>query len=146
MIIIFIEELMIKYGLEKELIENDVDLKSKLSQAKDIQERVFLKFTHSKEIENYEKQNIPINIPSVNLRKIIEKLINKKLPVDDLPSAIQENLKISPEMSKKISFDILNNSEIMNELNSNINAPVEKQAEKNEEPKKTKSIGYELLK
>ncbi|MFZ3054809.1 MAG: hypothetical protein WA091_02420 [Minisyncoccales bacterium] len=143
MIITFVEEIMVKYGLEKELIENDAVLKDKLSQAKDAQERVFFKFTYSKEIDNYEKQNIPIDIPSVRLREVIEKLIDKKITIDNLPTVIQENLKISPETSKKISEEILNNDEIMNELNSNETIPAEEQKE---EPKKTKSIGYELLK
>ncbi|MFA5729804.1 MAG: hypothetical protein WC938_01030 [Candidatus Paceibacterota bacterium] len=150
-ILFFIEEIIIKYDLEKDLIENDSELKDALSKAEDIPERVFFKFIFSNKIANYEKQELPLDIPSMKLKKIIEDLINKKESLSNLPTLIQENLKISPEISNKIAEEIRANKELMDEINSTKipeeNNDIEDNIEsQKEEPKKTKSIGYELLK
>lgn len=148
-ILFFIEEIMIKYGLEKELIDNDANLKDMLSRSKDIRDRVFFKFLYSEKIYNYEKNGIPLDIPSIKLKKIIEDLIDKKISLNNLPKLIQDNLNISPEISKKITEEIEKNKEITDEM-STIKADKEEdditEETIEEETKKTKSIGYELLK
>jgi hypothetical protein len=146
----FIEEIVVKYDLEKDLIENDADLKNVLSKAKDMSDRVFLKFIYSNKIANYEKQNLILDIPSMRLKNIINNLIDKKISINDLPALIQQDLKISPEISEKITEDIKNNKEIIEEINNqkpiNENDFSPEKSEKDTPKTSTKSIGYELLK
>lgn len=145
-----IEEIVVKYDLEKDLIENDANLKNALSKAKDMSDRVFLKFTYSTRIADYEEQNLPLDIPSIKLKNIINNLINKKISINELPKLIQQDLKISPEVSDKIAGDIKNNKEIIEEINTTEptkeNNLSEEKLEKDTHKTTTKSIGYELLK
>jgi hypothetical protein len=149
-ILSFIEKIIIEYDLEKEFIDNDADLKNVLSKAEDISDRVFLKFLYSSKITNYEKQNLPLDVPSMKLKGIIENLINKKISPNELSSVIEKNLEISKDVSEKIAKEINENKEIIEEINSikpsqEENHPIED--DQKEVPKNnTKSIGFELLK
>ena len=145
-LLFFVEEIMVKYGLEKDLIENDADLKKMLSEVKDIPERVFIKFFFSNKIENYEKQGLPVDIPSIKLKGIIERLIDKKISLKDLPNIIQDELRITLEISEKISRDIEKNKEIVDEINTANPLPEKSSEEEKVIDVPKKSIGLELLK
>ncbi|HNY36233.1 MAG TPA: hypothetical protein PLD14_00945 [Candidatus Pacearchaeota archaeon] len=145
----FVEELVDKYELEKDIIENDEILKNKLSGVNDYSERVFIKFLYSDELKNSIINDIPLNTPFAKIKKIIDGLINKKIDKDNLSLTLQKELVISPEISEKISEDILGNEDIMNEVIAVKIIENEEEGEDGQkiEPKKTtKSIGYELLK
>ncbi|MFZ3057559.1 MAG: hypothetical protein WA092_00785 [Minisyncoccales bacterium] len=145
----FVEELVVKYELEKNTIENDEILKNKLSGVSNYSERVFIKFLYSDELKNSIINDIPLNTPFAKIKKIIDGLINKKIGKDNLSLTLQKELVISPEISEKIAEDILGNKDIMNEVIAVKIIENEKEGEDGQKikPKKTtKSIGYELLK
>ena len=146
-ILSIVEEIMVKYDLEKDIIENDATLKNKLSGIKNYSERIFIKYLYSEKINNFIQKNLTPDIPSVKLREIVEELIDKKISFGDLPNIIEKRLKISPDISKKISVDLEGNKEIATEMarvKEFDNDDEKKEPEKKE--KNTKSIGYELLK
>ncbi len=146
----FIEGLIVKYGLERELIENDPVLKEKLSGIEDYSDRVFIKFLYGEQLKNSIIKNIDIETPFTILKKIVDELISKKITTGELPQVLRERLKITSDMAGKIAEDITRNEEVISEMAS-IKIP-EKTADENtknleERPEKnTKSIGYELLK
>ncbi|MFA5086235.1 MAG: hypothetical protein WC468_01380 [Candidatus Paceibacterota bacterium] len=147
-IISFVEEVVTKYDLEKNIIEDDIDLKNELSDADNYSERAFIKYLYSKKLEAFEEGNITPNTPSEKLRGIIEKLIDKKISVNDLPTAVQESLRISAETANKIVEDISKNKGLNDEIAASVKTKESESPEEkpDEEKKGTKSIGSELLK
>jgi hypothetical protein len=149
-ILSFIEEIMVKYDLEKEFIENDTVLKNKLLSAKNLSERVLFKFFYSNKIINYRKQGLPLDIPSMKLKYIIDDLIDQKIFLKDTPLLIEKDLEVSSEIAKKIAEEIEKNKELIDEINTIKPAEIESDSAEKEllktEKNSTKSIGYELLK
>ncbi len=102
-----LEEIVDRYNLEENLIENDSRLKEKLSLAKTPEEKRVFKFLYSKKINEYIKLKKPLEeiSTSIALKKIIKKLINKKISFEESEKEIKKTLpnqKIAEEVSKHI--------------------------------------------
>jgi hypothetical protein len=153
-IISFIEEVMMKYGLEDELIKGDSPLEKELSEVKNLYERFAIKFVFGQKIKQLRESGKSLEdiLPSMKLKRILEKLINKKISFDDLPELIKNDLHTNQEVAEDISKSIEKNKEIVEILNGlTLNEDVEENDEIEELDKKVdsenkKSIGGELLK
>lgn len=153
-IISFIEEIMMKYGLEDDLIKGDSLLEEELSEVKNLYERFALKFVFGKKINEQKRAGKSLEdiLPSMRLKRILEKLINKKISYKDLPDLIKKDLHSDQATAEKISKLIEENKEIANILNGLIveeNVEGDDEAveiEKKESLESKKSIGSEFLK
>lgn len=149
-IIYFIEGIVLEYNLEKDFIEEDVLLKKKLSGVDDLAERISNKLLFSKTINDYIKNNKPLEeiLVSFRIKKIIEQLINNRISFDDLNALLSQNIKVSPEVIQSITEKIKKNPSIKELIDSKI-GETEELISNEEDSKKntnTKSIGNILLK
>jgi len=124
----FIEELAEKYNLDKE-IENDPLIQKKLSEAKNIGEKQFIKIVYSKN-----------TFPSLILIDIIKDYLNKNLTSSQLIKEIKEKLPIEESIATQIFQDIMNNSLISGDLEE----PIEKNISSAEEKTTKKGLSQEL--
>jgi len=153
-ILSFIEDIVLQHGLEKKLIAEDLLLKKKIEETADRSEWPIIKIFYGEKIRERMAKGEKVEdiLPSAKLKNIIYDLIEKKLSYDNLPTLIEKELKISTEISKKISESIEKSQEIKNaplseEIIELENNDSEDTPEKNtEDDIKKKSIGYELLK
>lgn len=149
-IIYFIESIVLEYDLEKDFIEGDDLLKKKLSGVNDLAERISNKLLFSKTINDYIKNNKPLEeiLASFKIKKIIEELINNKISFDDLNALLSQSIKTSPEITQSIVEKIKINP-LIKELMSSEVGESEELIDGEENSKKntnTKSIGNILLK
>ncbi|MFA5714158.1 MAG: hypothetical protein WC998_00275 [Candidatus Paceibacterota bacterium] len=150
----FIEEIMIKYGLEDKLIENDALLKNKISGVEDLSERAVLKLLFGEKIKEQEMAGKSLEdiLPSMRLKRILEKLVDKKISYKDLPGLIKSGLSTDQSMTDEIVKLIENNTELHAAINKPVeNKIVEEEITEEESAQKIitenkKSIGNELLK
>lgn len=117
----FIENIVVQYDLEKNLIENDPLLEKKLQSAQTPEERRVVKFLHSQKIKEYLILKKPLEeiSASIAIIKIIEKLINKEITFNDLGlflKAAMEKLNIDPKTIKEVSQSIKNNEKIIEDF------------------------------
>lgn len=152
-ILSFIEEIMIKYGSENYLIEDDPLLKNKLSETKDLSERTVIKLIFGKKIKEQKMAGKSLEdiLPSMRLKRILEELVNKKLSFKDLPELIKKELHTEQLIADEIEKLIENNAEIINLINNpivseNIEEELEDESTKKINTENIKSIGSELLK
>jgi len=102
----FIENIVVRHGLEKDLVENDPVLEKNLQSAESPEERRVAKFLHSQKIKECLALKRPIEevSASVAIVKIIEKLINKEITFNDLGEILKsalEKLNIDPSHKKQ---------------------------------------------
>lgn len=111
----FVESLVYKYRLEDELINGGLSQQLNGFQPAEnyLFERASLKL-----ISN----NIRPFLQTSILQGILTNLINKKINFVDLPSIVQNKLKVSPEIAEKISEEIKNNSLVLKEINEDTNS------------------------
>lgn len=153
-IISFIEEVMMTYGLEDGLINEDLLLKKKLSEVNSLSERASLKLLFGEKIKDQQKMGKSLEdiLPSMKLKRILEKLIDKKISYSDLPNIIKIDLVVDDTIAKKISDSIKNSQKINDAVNNQITNDelIEEEIEEPEEvvglSNTKKSIGGELLK
>jgi|GEM_PF-2159800 len=152
-IISYIEEIMIKYGFENSLIENDLLLKKKLDEVKNLSERASLKLIFGEKIKDQQRSGKSLEdiLPSMRMKRILEKLINKKVSYDDLQALIKEALNTDGATAKEISESIKKNPEIAEVINnqateSDKDEDFEEEFETGPNKEGKKSIGSELLK
>ncbi|MDD3170176.1 MAG: hypothetical protein PHW71_00080 [Candidatus Pacebacteria bacterium] len=117
----FIENVVVQYDLEKNLIENDPLLEKKLESAQNPEERRVVKFLYSQKIKEYLILKKPLEeiSASIAIIKIIEKLINKEITFNDLDlflKAAMEKLNIDSKTIKEVSQSIKNNEKIIEDL------------------------------
>ena len=139
-ILIFLADIIVKYNLEKELVDetfNDI----KDSQTIERSFALFFNDIIEKRMERGEK--IEDFNPIVKLRLIIDSLINNKISYESLPSLIEKDLNISSEIANEIFLSIKENEDIK-ELRDGLVFDNMSPGEDNCIDKK--SIGYELLK
>jgi hypothetical protein len=112
-----VEKIVSDYHLEDDLIE-DRELNEKLLQTENIQEKIFLKLFFSKKTKNIDFSNASLESasPSFALCRIIESLLNKKLPPTEIKKVIIEKLKISEEKAAEISQKVLTDEYILKEI------------------------------
>lgn len=150
-IALFIEDIVLKYNLEKDFIEKDVLLKKKLDGITNPAERISLKFLYSQEIGQYIENNKPLEeiLTSVKIKKIVEQLINKKIEFGDISSLLSQNIKAEPEIIKSIEEEIKNNPKIKEAIEGEPTPILEENYNEEQDLNKktnTKSIGNMLLK
>ena len=139
-ILIFLADIIVKYNLEKELVDetfNDI----KESQTIERSFALFFNDIIEERVERGEK--IEDFNPIVKLRLIIDSLINNKISYESLPSLIEKDLNISSEIANEIFLSIKENEDIK-ELRDGLVFDNMSPGEDNCIDKK--SIGYELLK
>lgn len=152
--IFFIEDVVSKYELEKDLIENDQPLKEKILKSKSPAERLALKFSYSKLINDNVKRGIPLKdfLPSIKLINILDGFLNKKFALSELSSLIAKELKISLEKAQAISEYIKKNQEKIKEdidevrIDAASNDITDIKNLDEVSIKNKKGIGYEFLK
>ena len=154
-ILSFIEDIMIKYGLEDNLIEGDLLLEKKLSEINDLSDRAALKLLFGEKIKEQEMAGKSLEeiLPSIRLKRIIESLVDKKTSYSDLPKLIKRDLDVDDIKANEISEAIKNNAEIIKLINQPLveNAVEEDIDEKGDNKEKIdtenkKSIANVLLK
>ena len=139
-ILIFLADIIVKYNLEKELVDetfNDI----KESQTIERSFALFFNDIIEERVERGEK--IEDFNPIVKLRLIIDFLINNDISYESLPSLIEKDLNISSEIANEIFLSIKENEDIK-ELRDGLVFDNMSPGEDNCIDKK--SIGYELLK
>jgi len=148
----YIEKVMIGHGLEDSLIENDLLLKKKLSEVKNLYERPAIKLIFGEKIIEQKDAGKTFEeiLPSVRLKRILEKLIDKKMSFKDLSVVIENDLGTDKSTAEEISKSIEKNIGLIGPAEEQIfnqneeDAPQEADRKKPAENKK--SIGNELLK
>jgi len=139
-ILIFLADIIVKYNLEKELVDetfNDI----KESQTIERSFALFFNDIIEERVERGEK--IEDFNPIVKLRLIIDFLINNDISYESLPSLIEKGLNVSSEVANEIFLLIEKNADIK-ELKDGFTFNDMPPGEDNHIDKK--SIGYELLK
>jgi hypothetical protein len=117
----FIENIVVRYGLEKNLIEGDPALEKKLQLAESPEERRVTKFLQSQKIKECFALKKPVEemSASVAIAKLTEKLINKEIAFDDfgglLKSAL-ENLNIDSKTIGEVAKIIENDKNVIEDL------------------------------
>ena len=101
----FIEEIVEKYGLEKN-IEEEEEVKERMKKTENFLEKIGIKFLFSKQITKMLEEGTIENLPSIKLRKIIEKIQKGELSEKELDSILEQNLNIPLITAIKIGKDI----------------------------------------
>ena len=152
-ILSLIEEIMIKYGLEDSLIENDLLLKKQLSEAEDLSYRFTMKLIFGEKIKEQKMAGKSLEeiLPSMRLKRIIESLADKKVSYEDLPKLIKKDLGVDDIKANEISEAIKNNTDVIKLINQPIVETLDEKEEDNSTEEKIdttnkKSIANVLLK
>jgi len=149
----FIEEIVSKYELEKDLIEGDLLLKKKIQETTDISEIPIVKILYSEKVKERLDSGIPLEevIPSIKLKNIINQIIKKEISYGELSKIIEEKLKIDKTVAEEISNLIQKNKEISQEMltyspkqQTEADDP-EEETVKNPSAENKKTIGHQLL-
>jgi len=101
----FIEEIVEKYGLEKN-IEEEEEVKERMKKTENFLEKIGIKFLFSKQITKMLEEGTIGNLPSIKLRKTIEKIQKGELSEKELDSILEQNLNIPLITAIKIGKDI----------------------------------------
>lgn len=151
----FVEGIISAYKLEEDLLENDLLLKEKIEETDNLSDLPIIKILYSEKVKERLEKGVSLEevLPSIKLKNILNKLIDKEIDYEELPKIIGEKLEVDESIAKKISDTIKKSPEISKERNTPI---TEKATEESNEPKKIpiekqnidneKSIGYQLLK
>jgi hypothetical protein len=125
-ILSFIEEIMIKYNLEDDLVKDDFALQKQLSDKPDLSYRSVLKLLFGTKIKELRMAGKSLEeiLPSVRLKTIIESLINKKSSYNELPGLIKKDLNLDDEKTNEIVGAIKNNIEIIKLINQPLSGEV----------------------
>jgi hypothetical protein len=144
-----IEQLVLEYGLEKELIEKDPILKEKLGSSDDLANRIFTKLLFSKEAKKAMADKKPLSGVFVHsaICKIVKNILNNKINPSQLSLIMQNELKIPSEISNQISQKILASQFFKNDLSEITDEEdyAEKQTKYSQNKSTQKGIGQELI-
>ncbi|MDD5696501.1 MAG: hypothetical protein PHO90_00815 [Candidatus Pacebacteria bacterium] len=113
----FIENLVLKYGIEDDFINRDPVLKQNLELVSDPEERLFIKALYSQEIKDCLNTNRPLEevLASVTIKKLIEKFINKEIGLGDIEKSLEQKLNLSANTAKEIAKSIIENQQVIKE-------------------------------
>lgn len=145
----FIEELVMQYDLEKNLLENDPLLAARIKLAKTPEERRVIKFLQSKKIKECLDFKKPLEevSASVAIAKVVEKLINKEIAIDDLEKELKlslEKLNVEQKTIEEIAKKIANNENVIKDMITEENIE-EDEYFPEEQEEKPKGIAQELM-
>jgi hypothetical protein len=104
----FIEQIVVDFGLENDLIENDPTLKQALAKSKNLSSRIATKLFYSKKVKEAFESQKPISdvLVSAAISKITKDILNKEIDASQFSSVLQDKLKISTEVAEEISKKI----------------------------------------
>ncbi len=145
----FIEELVVQYDLEKNLVENDPLLKEWLESATTPEKKRVVKFLKSKKIKEYLALKKPLEeiSASIAIAKVVEKLINKEITFDELEKELKLSLgklNINQKIIEEIAKRIADNENVIKDMTEE-NIEEEEEYFPEEQKEKQKGIAQELM-